>query len=63
MSPLAIQGEGVPLMAGHLVEAVWPVHRQRFQRTPEKNHIRWCWNKDIKWEAWCQMCVVVYHNP
>ena len=33
------------------------------QQTPENNHIRWCWNKVIKGEAWCQMCVVIYHNP
>ena len=32
------------------------------QQTPEKNHICWCWNKVIKGEAWCQMCVVIFHN-
>ena len=33
------------------------------QQTPEKNHICWCWNKVINGEAWCQMCVVIFHSP
>ena len=29
---------------------------------PENGHIYWCWNKVIKGEDWCQMCVVIFHN-
>ena len=56
-------GDTVPLLGGHLVEAVWPPQRQGSQWTLENNHIHWCWNKDIKGAAWCQMCVVIYHSP
>ena len=59
----ATQGKVVPLLGGHLVEAVWPPHRQNPQWTQENNHIHWGWNKAIKGEAWCQMCVVILHNP
>ena len=54
------QGKVVPLLEGHLVETVeatWSQH------TPEKGHIRWCWNKVINGEDWCQMCVAIFHNP
>ena len=53
-------GKAVPLLERHLVEtieATWS------QQTPENGHIRWCWNKVIKGEVWCQMCVVIFHNP
>ena len=30
---------------------------------PGENHIHWCWNKDIKGEAWRQMRVVIFHKP
>ena len=56
------RGEAVPLLGGHLVEAVWHPHRQRCQQTLENNHIRRCWNKVVKGDAWCQMCVVIFHN-
>ena len=59
----ATWGKAVSLLARHLVEAVWLPHRQRCQQTPENNHIRWCWNKNIKGEAWHQMCFVIFHNP
>ena len=61
--PWATQGEAVALLTGHLVEAVWPPHRQKSQWTPEKNHIHWCRYKDVKEESWHQMCVVIFHNP
>ena len=47
-------------MEGHLVEtieATWS------QQTLEGGHIRWCWGKFVEGEAWCQMCVVIFHNP
>ena len=56
----ATEGKAVPLLEGHLeetVEATWS------QQTPENGHIRWCWNMVIKGEDWCQMCVVIFHNP
>ena len=56
----ATQGKAVPLLEGHLVETVevtWS------QQTPENCHICWYWNKVVKGEAWCQMCVVIFHNP
>ena len=59
----ATWGEVVPPLEGLLVEAVRPPHNQRSQRTLENNHIHRCWNKDVKGEAWCQMCVVIFHNP
>ena len=59
----ATWGEVVLLLGGHLVEAVWLPQRQRPQQIPENNHIRWCWNKVIGGEAWCQMRVVICHNP
>ena len=45
------------------MEAVQSPHGPRLQRTPESNHLRWCWNKVVGGEAWCQVCVVTYHNP
>ena len=57
------RGEAVPLLGGHLVEALRPPQRQRYQQTPENNHIRQCWNKVVKGEAWRQNCVVILHNP
>ena len=56
----ATQGKVVPLLEGHLVETVEATWSQQ---TPEGGHIRWCWNKVIKGEAWCQMCVVIFHSP
>ena len=56
----ATRGKAVPLLEGHVVgtvEVTWS------QQTPEGSHIRWCWNKIIKGEAWCQMCDVISHNP
>ena len=57
----ATQRKVVPLLEGHLVgtvEATWSMH------TPENGHIRWCWNKVVRRrEVWCQMCLVVFHNP
>ena len=38
----------VPLLGGHLVEAVWHPHRQRSQWTRENNHIPWCWNNIVE---------------
>ena len=37
--------------------------KARPQWTWENNRIRWCWNKVVKGEAWCQMCLVIFHNP
>ena len=37
--------------------------KARPQWTQENNYIHWCWNKVVKGEAWCQMCVVIFHNP
>ena len=54
--------EAVPLLGGYLGERVRPSNKQRSQRTLE-NNICWCWNNDIMWEAWYQMCAVIYHNP
>ena len=56
------QGEAVPLLEGHLLEPVW-VPKGKASVTQENNCIRWCWNKVVKGEAWCQMCVVSFHNP
>ena len=53
-------GKAVPLLEGHLVETVEATWSQQ---TPENGHIRWCWNKVIKGEAWCQMYVVIFHDP
>ena len=39
------------------VEATWS------QPTPEGGHICWCWGKVLEGEAWCQMCVAMFHNP
>ena len=61
--PWATQGVVAPLLEGHLVEAVRPPHKQRSQWTLENNHIHWCWDEDVKGEAWHQMCVVIYHDP
>ena len=55
----ATQGKAVPLLEGHLVETVEATWSQQ---TPENGYIRWCWNKVIKGEARCQMCVVIFHN-
>ena len=47
----ATHRKAAPLLEAHLVvEATWS------QQTPEGGHIRWCWNKVVKGEAWCQMC-------
>ena len=56
----ATRGKAVPLLEGHLVETVEATWSQQ---TPENGHICWCWNKVVKGEAWCQMCVVIFHNP
>ena len=58
--------EAVPLLGGHLVEAVWrppTPNRQRCQQTPENNHICWYWNKVIGGEAWCRTRAVIFQNP
>ena len=39
------------------VEATWS------QQSLEGGHVHWCWGKVAKGEAWCQMCVVIVHNP
>ena len=56
----ATRGKAVPLLEGHLVETVEATWSQQ---TLEGSHIRWCWGKVIKGEAWCQMCVVIFHHP
>ena len=56
----ATQGKAVPLLEGHLVETVEATWSQQ---TPEGGHIRWCWGKAVKGEAWFQICVVIFHNP
>ena len=56
----ATQGKEVPLLEGHLVETVEATWSQQ---TPENGHTRWCWNKVVKGEAWCQVRVVIFHNP
>ena len=56
----ATRGKAVPLLEGHLVETVEATWSQQ---TPENGHIHWCWGKVINGEAWCQMCVVIFHNP
>ena len=53
----ATRGKAVPLLEGHLVETVEATWSQQ---TPEKGHIRWCWNKVINCEAWCQTGVVIF---
>ena len=53
-------GKAVPLLEGHLVETVEATWSQQ---TPENGHIRRCWNKVVKGEDLCQMCVVIFHNP
>ena len=52
--------KAVPLLEGHLVETVEATWSQQI---PENSHILWCWNKVLKGEAWCQMCVVIFHSP
>ena len=59
----ATLGEAVPLLGGHLVEAVWFPPKARPQWIKENNHIHWCWNNIVKGEAWCQVCIVIFHNP
>ena len=49
-------GKAVPLLEGHLVETVEDTWSQQ-------THIHWSWNKVIKGETWCQMYVVIFHNP
>ena len=56
----ATRGKAVPLLEGHLVETVEATWSQQ---TAENDHIRWCWGKVVKGEAWCQVCVVIFHNP
>ena len=55
----ATRVEAVPLLEGHLVEPVW-VPKGKAPVTQENNCIRWCWNKVVKGEAWCQTCVVIF---
>ena len=43
---LGHMGEAIPLLGGHLIEAMQPPHRQRSQKTLENNHIHWCWDKN-----------------
>ena len=62
-SPWATQGEAVPLLGGHLVEAVQPPYRQRCQQIPENHHICWCSNKVTKGETLYPMCVEIFYNP
>ena len=52
-------GQVVPLLGGHLAETV----AAPSQQTPENSHIRWCWNRVVVGEAWCQTCVVIFRNP
>ena len=36
---------------------------QRSQRTPERSHVCWYWDKDVRvQETWCLPCVVICHN-
>ena len=56
----ATQGKAVPLLEGHLVETVEATWSQQ---TPEGSHICWCWGKVVEGEAWCQVWVVIFHNP
>ena len=56
----ATRGKAVPLLEGHLVETVEATWSQQ---TPEGGYICWCWNEVVKGEAWCQKCVVIFHNP
>ena len=56
----ATGGKAVPLLEGHLVETVEATWSQQ---TPEGRHIRWCWGKVVKGEAWCQMCVAIFQGP
>ena len=56
----ATWGKVVPLLEGHLVETV---EATGSQQNLEGSHICWCWGKVIEGEAWCQMCVVIFHNP
>ena len=59
-SSRATGGKAVPLLEVHLVETVEATWSQQ---TPESGHIGWCWNKVFKGEAWCQMYVVIFHDP
>ena len=56
----ATRGKVVPLLEGHLVETVEATWSPQ---TPEGSHIHWCWNKVFGGEAWCQMRVVIFHDP
>ena len=46
--PWATQGEVVPLLRVHLVEAIRLLHSQRTQQTPESIHVCWYWEKDAR---------------
>ena len=50
----------MPLPEGHLVETV---EATRSRQTPQNGHIRWCWNRVVEGDAWCQVCVVISHHP
>ena len=56
----ATQGKAASPLEGHLVETVEATWSQQ---TPEGGHICWCWGNVVKGEAWCQICVVIFHNP
>ena len=56
----ATRGKAVPLLEGHLVETVEATWSRQ---TLEGSHIRWCWGKGVEGEAWCQMCVAIFHGP
>ena len=49
-------GSTVGRTFGRGFEATWD------QQTPENSYIHWYWNNVVKGEAWCQMCVVIFHN-
>ena len=54
------RGKAVPLLEGHLVETVEATWSQQ---TLEGSHICSCWGKVVEGEAWCQMCVAIFHGP
>ena len=56
----ATRGKAVPLLEGHLVETVEATWSQQ---TPEGSHTLWCWGKVVEDEAWCEMCVAIFHGP
>ena len=58
----ATRGEPVPLLGGHLVVAVWIPQRQAPVDLGEQPHSL-VLEQVIKGEAWCQICVVIFHDP